>query len=46
MDLVPTFYTQTGEKEREEYRTIDFVKKEIERMVDQIIKINDQISGE
>ena len=30
----------------EKYRTVDFVKKEIERMVDQIIKINDQLSAE
>ena len=43
---IPTFYIQTGEKEREEYRTIDFVKKEIKKMVDQIIKINDQLSAE
>lgn len=45
-DLIPTFSIQAGEKEGEEYRTIDFVKKEIRRMVDQIIKINDQLSGE
>ncbi len=43
---IPTFYIQTGEKEREEYRTIDFVQKEILIMVDQIIKINYQLSGE
>lgn len=42
---IPTFYIQTGEKEREEYRTIDFVKK-IQKMVDQIIKINDQLSAD
>lgn len=45
-DLIPTFSIQAGEKEGEEYRTIDFVKKEIRRMVDQIIKINNQLSGE
>lgn len=42
----PTFYIQTGEKEREEYRKIDFVKKEIRKMVDQIIEINDQLNAE
>lgn len=45
-DLIPTFSIQAGEKEGEEYRTIDFVKKEIQKMVDQIIKINDQLSAE
>ena len=45
-DLIPTFSIQAGEKEGEEYRTIDFVKKEIQKMVDQIIKINDQLSVE
>ena len=45
-DLIPTFSIQAGEKEGEEYRTTDFVKKEIRRMVDQIIKINDQLSAE
>ena len=45
-DLIPTLSIQAGEKDGEEYRTIAFVKKEIRRMVDQIIKINDQLSAE
>ena len=43
---IPTFSIQTGEKGEGEYRTIGFVKKEIRRMADQIIKINDQLSVE
>lgn len=43
---IPTFSIQTGEKEGEEYRTIGFVKREIQKMVDQIIKINDQLSDD
>ena len=45
-DLSPTLQMLEGKKDYQKYRTIAFVKKEIERMVDQIIKINDQLSAE
>ena len=45
-DLSPTIQILEGKNNYQKYRTIGFVKKEIRRMVDQIIKINDHLSVE
>ena len=45
-DLSPTLQILEGKNNYQEYRTVDFVKKEIQKMVDQIIKINDQLSAD
>lgn len=45
-DLSPTLQILEGKNDYQKYRTVSFVKKEIQKMVDQIIKINDQLNVE
>ena len=45
-DLSPTLQILEGKNNYQEYRTVDFVKREIQKMVDQIININDQLSAD